>query len=159
VNFKINYSITTTDSSIAITKVPQFRVLEITGEVKSANMDRLYISTDGLETGMKIVEHSNDTSLPARNISSINSTDGYVVASVNFAAAGTKKKFTLVKSDFTEASIVPHLNGGSRVSITNIAATAVGQTATITADVTIVDFGNANKTIDLDLSNILNETP
>ena len=149
-NFDLNYSITTTDSSISITKVPEFRLLTLPGDVDSTNQDRVYLSSvAGLVTGMTVVEHSNDTSIPSRTISSINTTDNYVVVSSNFAATGTSKVFTFVKSDWRLADVVPLLNGGNIINITNITATASGQTATI----------KASETIDIDLSNILNETP
>ena len=160
VDFKINYSITTTDTSISVDKTPEFIISEIKGEVKSANLNRLYVDdVNVLKVGLKVVEHSDDTTLPARTISSIDTANKYAVVSTNFTTAGTNKDFTLVKSDFSEASIVPHLNGGSRFSIYNIKATATGQTATITATVHIDKFGKSDKTIDLDLSNILTETP
>ena len=157
--FKLNYSITTTSSSISIAKVPEFNFKTLSGEVKSTHMNRVYLnSVKGLVTGMTVVENSNDNSLPNRTISSIDTTNKYVVVSSNFSAAGKFKNFSFIKSDWNAADVLPLLNGGSEISITNIEATANGQTATIKADVSIIKFGNVNKTIDLALTNILNES-
>lgn len=154
-NFDLNYSLTTGDSSISVTKVPEFKLKERSGEVKSNDMDRIYLSnTRGLVVGMHVVEHSDDTSLPARVISSI-STNAHVDVSVNFASSGANKEFTFVKSDWTEASIVPHLNGGSRFTISSITATASGQTATIKSRVNIKKFGNQSIALQLPLETIL----
>lgn len=157
-SFDLNYSLTTGDSSISVTKVPEFKLKERIGDVRSNDMDRIYMTnTEGLVTGMHVVEHSDDTSLPARVISSITAGQ-HVDVDVNFTSHGFNKEFTFVKSDWTEASIVPHLNGGTRVTISNITATASGQTATIKGRVNIKKFGNQNVVLQLPLEQILNDS-
>lgn len=156
--FDINYSITTTSSSISIDKTPELKVFERSGEVRSNDLDRIYMSnTAGLTTGMRVIEHSNDTTVTARNITGITANQ-YVDVSTNLNA-GNKKDFTFLKSDWkVEENVVPFLNGGTRVSLVNASATASGQTATIKGTLIIKRFGNASKTLDLGLSNILTES-
>lgn len=155
--FDIDYSVTTTSSSISIDKVPELKVFERSGEVKSNDLDRIYLSnTGGLTTGMKVVEHSDDTTVTARTITGITA-DQYVDVSTDLNA-GDKKDFTFLKSDWTEDAVVPFLNGGTKISITDVTATASSQTATIKGTFTIRKFGNASKTLDLNLNNILTES-
>lgn len=155
--FDIDYSVTTTSSSISIDKVPELKVFERSGEVKSNDLDRIHLSnTGGLTTGMKVVEHSDDTTVTARTITGITA-DQYVDVSTDLNA-GVKKDFTFLKSDWTEDAVVPFLNGGNKISITSVTATANGQTATIKGTFTIRKFGNASKTLDLNLNNILTES-
>lgn len=159
--FDFNYSITTSASSISIDKVPEFKLVQRSGKVDSNDLDRITFTdssaTSGLVVGMKVVDHSTDTSLQARTITAIGS--NHVDVSSNLtSSSGKLKAFTFVKSDWSEAALVPHLNGGTKIYIRNLSATANGQTATISGKVFISRYGNADITPQLTLDNILTES-
>jgi len=159
-DFEISYDITATGNhTLSITKTPEFKVKEAFGEVKSNDLDRIYLnSTSGLVTGMKVVEHGVDTTVTARVINSI-STNQYVDVSTNLSA-GTNKEFTFVKSDWnTEANCVPHLNGGTDWSVSGITIalnnTNPNNTATVKARARINKFGTSTVATQLIFDNIL----
>ena len=157
--FDFNYSITTSASSISIDKVPEFKLVERHGTVASNDLDRIVFAeagTSGLVVGMKVLEHSDDTSLPARTITSVSS--NHIQVSSDITSHGENKAFTFIKSDWSEAALVPFLNGGTRISIRGLSATANGQTATISGRVFISRYGNASITPQLTLNNILTES-
>ena len=156
--FPIEYSLTSTASSVSIAKQPEHRMIKRRGDVRSNTLNRIFMpKTSGLITGMYVVEHSNDTSLPSRVIQTI-VTDQYVEVSVNFAASGNNKEFSFIKSDWSESSLVPHLNGGTDISIFNLSASVAGQVVTIKGLVNIEKFGSSNLITQLRLGNIITES-
>jgi len=159
-DFEISYEITAINNqTLSIVKTPEFEVKETFGEVKSNDLDRIYLnSTSGLVTGMKVVEHGVDTTVPARVINSI-SANQYVDVSTNLSA-GVNKEFTFVKSDWgPEIKCVPHLNGGTKWSVSGITIalnnTNTNNKATVKARARINKFGTSTVATQLILDNIL----